>query len=167
MRGGGRVPALAASGDRGSVARHVSPPDRLLKCNDDVWFAPGGEYRVYRRSLAGDTTVVFTLEGVRPAAVDEADRDEVRAPFERRPNPALMGDYLRALPENKPVIAGLFVDGAGHVFVVPETSRGDAGTAIDVFREDGVFLGRFEPSRMAPRPAAFIASRLRCPESRG
>ena len=106
-------------------------------------------------------------EGVRPAAVDEADRDEVRAPFERRPNPALMGDYLRALPENKPVIAGLFVDGAGHVFVVPETSRGDAGTAIDVFREDGVFLGRFEPSRMAPRPAAFIASRLRCPESRG
>ena len=115
--------------------------ERALGCNDDVWFAPGGEYRVYRRSLTGDTTVVFTLEGVRPAAVDEADRDEVRAPFERRPNPALMGDYLRALPESKPVIAGLFVDGAGHVFVVPETSRVDAGTAIDVFREDGVFLG--------------------------
>ena len=117
---------------------------RTLGCRDDVWFAPSGEYRIYRRTLAGDTTVVFTLEGVTPAAVDEADRDEVRATFERYPdaNAALMADYLRALPENKPVIAGLFVDGAGHVFVVPETSRVDAGTVVDVFREDGVFLGR-------------------------
>ena len=117
---------------------------RALGCRDDVWFANSGEYRVYRRSLAGDTTVVFTLEGVRPAAVDEADRDEVRATWERYPdaNPALMGDHLRALPEHKPVIASLFVDGAGHMFVLPETSRVDAGTAIDVFREDGVFVGR-------------------------
>ena len=115
---------------------------RALGCRDDVWFASSGEYRVYRRTLAGDTTVVFTLEGVRPAAVDEADRDELRATFERYNNPPLMADHLRALPERKPVIAGLFVDGAGHVFVIPETSRADAGTVIDVFREDGVFLGR-------------------------
>lgn len=88
--------------------------------------------------------MVLTLEGVRPAAVDEADRNELRASFERYPelDPGLMGDHLRALPDNKPVIAGLFVDGAGHVFVVPETSRVEAGRAIDVFREDGVFLGR-------------------------
>ncbi len=119
---------------------------RALGCRDDVWFAPSSEYRVYRRTLAGDTTVVFTLAGVRPAAVDEADRDEVRATFERYPDfpsaSALMRDHLRALPEHKPVIAGLFVDGAGHVFVVPETMEVDEGAAIDVFREDGVFLGR-------------------------
>ncbi|MCY4574558.1 MAG: 6-bladed beta-propeller [Gemmatimonadetes bacterium] len=117
---------------------------KALGCRDDVWFASSGEYRVYRRSLAGDTTVVLTLEGVRPAAVDEADRDEVRATFERYPElgAALMADHLRALPEDKPVIAGLFVDGAGHVFAVPEASGVNAGTAIDVFREDGVFLGR-------------------------
>lgn len=117
---------------------------RALGCRDEVWFANSSEYRVHRRSLAGDTTVVFTLEGVRPAAVDEADRGEVRATFQRYPElgTALMADHLRALPEHKPVIAGLFVDGGGHVFVVPETSRVDAGTAIDVFREDGVFLGR-------------------------
>lgn len=115
---------------------------RALGCRDDIWFASSGEYRVHRRSLAGDTAVVFTLEGVRPAPVDEADRDELRATFERYGAPALLRDYLQALPENKPVIAGLFVDGAGHVFVAPETSRVDAGTVIDVFREDGVFLGR-------------------------
>lgn len=115
---------------------------RALGCSDDVWFASSGEYRVYRRSLAGDTAVVFTLGGVRPAPVDEADRDELRATFERYGAPALLRDYLRALPENKPVIVGLFVDGAGHVFVAPETSRVEPGTVIDVFREDGVFLGR-------------------------
>lgn len=115
---------------------------RALGCRDDIWFASSGEYRVYRRSLAGDTAVVFTLGGVRPAPVDEADRDELRATFERYGAPALLRDYLQALPENKPVIVGLFVDGAGHVFVAPETSRVDAGMVIDVFRDDGVFLGR-------------------------
>ena len=117
---------------------------RALGCRDEVWFANSGEYRVYRRSLAGDTTLVFTLDGVRPAAVDETDRGEVRATFERyrELGVALMEDHLRALPEHKPVIAALFVDGAGHVFVLPETARVDAGTAIDVFREAGVFLGR-------------------------
>ena len=115
---------------------------RALGCRDDIWFASSGEYRVYRSSLAGDTTAVFTLGGVRPAPVDEADRDDLRASFERYGAPALLRDYLRALPETKPVIVGLFVDGAGHVFVAPETSRAEAGTVIDVFREDGVFLGR-------------------------
>lgn len=140
---------------------------KALGCRDDVWFARSSEYRVYRRSLAGDTTVVFALEGVRPAAVDEADRNEVRATFERYPDLAsaspLMGDYLRALPEHKPVIAGLFVDGGGHVFVIPETSRVDAGTAIDVFREDGVFLGRVavpEAVRINPSRAYATADYL-------
>ena len=136
---------------------------RVLGCRDDVWFAPSSEYRVYRRTLAGDTTVVFTLAGVRPAAVDEADRDEVRATFERYPDfpsaSAVMRDHLRALPEHKPVIAGLFVDGAGHVFVVPETSEVDAGTAIDVFREDGVFLGRVAvPEEVSINPGRVYAT---------
>lgn len=113
-----------------------------LGCSDDLWFARNGEYGLYRRSLEGDTTVIATLNGVTPAEVDEADRDEVRALFERRPNPVVMGDYLGTLPDTKPVIVNIFVDGAGHVFVIPETSRVDAGTAIDVFREDGVFVGR-------------------------
>ena len=133
---------------------------KALGCRDNVWFVSSGEYRVYSRSLAGDTTVVFTLNGVRPAAVDEADRDDMRATFERYSNPALMGDYLRALPEHKPVIAGLFVDGAGHVFVVPETSRVDAGTAIDVFREDGIFLGRVAvPEAVTIDPGIAYATR--------
>ena len=115
---------------------------RALGCRDEVWFARGDEYRLYRRSLDGDTTVIATLAGVTPAEVDEADRDELRGMFGGRANPAVLEDLLRTLPATKPVVVNVFVDGAGHVFVVPETSRVDAGAAIDVFREDGVFVGR-------------------------
>ena len=110
-------------------------------CGGGIWFARGDEYRLYRRSLDGDTTIVATLEGLRAADIDESDRNEVRASFERRPNPATMGDYLRTLPARKPIIGHISADGAGHVFVFPETSRVEAGTAIDVFREDGCSSG--------------------------
>ena len=132
---------------------------RALGCSGDLWFALSGEYRLYRRTLEGDTTLVATLDGVRPAAIDEADRDEVRAMFQRRPNPALMGDYLRALPDKKPVIINIFVDGAGHVFVIPETSRVDAGKVIDVFGEDGVFVGRLDvPDSVQLNPGVVYAT---------
>ena len=76
---------------------HFGPDLRLAwGCSGDLWFALSGEYRLYRRSLEGDTTLIATLDGVRAADIDEADRDEVRAMFQRRPNPALMGDYLFA-----------------------------------------------------------------------
>ena len=115
---------------------------RAWGCNGDLWFARSQEYRLYRRTLEGDTTVIATLDGVTAADIDEADRDRIRAMFQRRPNPELMADYLNALPKSKPVVRKIFVDGVGHVFVIPETSRVDAGTAIDVFREDGAFVGR-------------------------
>lgn len=113
-----------------------------LDCAGGLWFAHTGEYKLFSRTLGGDTSIVATLDGPRSAQVDEADRDWVRALFERRPNPPLVADHLRALPDTKPIIVELFVDGAGHVFVIPETSMVEAGRAIDVFREDGVFLGR-------------------------
>ena len=129
-----------------------------LDCRGGIWFARGDEYRLYRRSLGGETTIVATLEGPRAADIDESDRNEVRASFERRPNPALMGDYLRTLPAKKPIISHVSADGAGHVFVFPETSRIEEGTAIDVFREDGVFVGRLAvPEEVDPRLLAKMA----------
>ena len=127
-------------------------------CRGGIWFARGDEYRLQRRSLDGETTIVATLEGPRAADIDESDRNEVRASFERRPNPALMGDYLRTLPSKKPIISHVSADGAGHVFVFPETSRVEEGTAIDVFREDGVFVGRLAvPEEVDPRLLAKMA----------
>ena len=113
---------------------------RTFDCSGSLWFAQSGEYRLYKRTLDGDTTVITSLVDARPADVNEADRDEIRRVFEGRPD--VLADQLRALPEKKPIIEAMFVDGAGHLFVIPETSRVEPGTAIDVFREDGTFVGR-------------------------
>ena len=132
---------------------------RALGCHGDIWFASSGEYRLFRRSLEGDTTLIATLDGVAAEDIDETDRDEIRAMFERRPNPALVADYLRTLPDTKPIIAKIFVDGAGHVFVIPETSRVDVGTVIDVFREDGAFIGRMAvPDSVRVNPEVVYAT---------
>ena len=128
-----------------------------LDCVDGLWFAHTGEYKLFRRSLDGDTTIVATMDGQRPAEVDESDRDWVRAIFERRPNPPLVADHLRVLPARKPIIVDVFVDGVGHVFVIPETTRVDADKAIDVFREDGVFLGRLSvPTTVKLTPEGMV-----------
>ena len=113
---------------------------RTFTCDGNLWFAVSGEYRLYKRTLDGDTTLIATLVGPTLADVGESDRDEIRRVFASRPG--VLADQLRALPERKPIIERLFVDGAGSVFVIPETSRVEAGRAIDVFREDGVFVGR-------------------------
>ncbi len=112
---------------------------RAFDCAGGLWFAHTGDYRLYRRSLEGDTTLVATLDAL-PAQITEADRDEIRDRFASRPD--LAADYLSTLPASKPIIDRLLVDGEGHVLVMPETARAKAGTAIDVFRDDGVFVGR-------------------------
>ncbi len=68
--------------------------------------------------------------------------------------PGLAEDYVRALPAEKPLIRRIFADGAGHVFVVHETASAEAGTAIDVFRESGEFVGRMSvPDAIGKLPA--------------
>ena len=113
---------------------------RTFDCRGGLWFAYSGEYRLYKRTLDGDTTVITSLTDAEPADVDEADRDEIRRVFEGRPD--VLADQLHALPAKKPIIEAMFVDGGDHLYVIPETARVEPGTAIDVFREDGVFLGR-------------------------
>lgn len=113
---------------------------RTFDCRGGLWFAHSGEYRLYKRTLDGDTTVVTSLIDATPADVDEADRDEIRSVFESRPD--VLADQLRALPDKKPIIEAILVDGGGHVYVIPETARVEPGGAIDLFREDGAFQGR-------------------------
>jgi hypothetical protein len=117
-----------------------------------IWFANTGEYAIRRRTLEGDTTLVFTLPAT-PAPVTEAERDSVlegnaRVPPEFR--------FRREdVPDLKPVLQRLFGDDAGHVFVVPELNAVPAGSAVDVFKIDGRYLGRIElPQTMVlPLPA--------------
>lgn len=102
-----------------------------------IWFAETREYRIYRRSLEGDTTTVLGLT-VDPAPVGKAEREYVRREFGR----TSLSRYLDDLPETKPIIHGIIPDNAGNVLVFPETAGAAAGTVVDVFRESGAYRGR-------------------------
>lgn len=110
-----------------------------------IWFADSREYRVYRRTLEGDTTLVFSLQA-EPAPLGEPERQQLRERWARRPD--ILDEQLEALPETKPVVYGVVPDGSGHVFVFPDVAGEPPGSVVDVFRESGEYLGR----RTLPSP---------------
>ena len=121
------------------------------------WFVHSRDYRVYRRSLEGDTLLVVTLDA-EPAPVAEADVQAVRDYFARRPSRFAEG-YLNGLPAEKPVVAAIFADGGGNLFVLPETSNVKGGTAVDAFGPDGTYWGRAElPQPVEGTPFGSIAA---------
>lgn len=105
----------------------------------NIWFAHTQEYRIYRRSLEGDTTLVFSLPAD-PPPLGDAEREYVRTSFARSPD--LLSEYLRALPRAKPIVHRIVPDNAGHIFVFVDVAGVPAGTAVDVFRENGHYMGR-------------------------
>ena len=118
----------------------------------DIWFAQSQTYRVYRRTLNADTTVTFTLP-VEPVPVREVDRERVRDRWTRRPE--LQAEQLAALPRVKPIIYGILPDNQGHVFIFVDVAEVPTGTAVDVFRDTGVYLGRMN----LPVPVALESNR--------
>lgn len=117
-----------------------------------VWFARSDEYRIYNRTLDGDTLLVFTLPAM-GAPIGDADRDYIRKEYAHLPS--LLSEYLDALPETKPLIHRIRSDEAGHILVFAEVAGEAAGSVVDVFRDSGEYLGRLT----LPTPAA-LASRL-------
>lgn len=109
-----------------------------------IWFGHAREYRVYKRSLNGDTLLVVSLDET-PASVLEADVEAVRELLGDRPD---AGERLAALPDEKPILKAVFADGAGTLYVVPESEAAPAGTAVDAFGPEGQYLGR----AMLPEP---------------
>ena len=101
-----------------------------------IWFGNAKEYRILRRDMDGDTTLVFTLPAV-PETVSEREKL------------ALVDDWLQTrktpidqILDEKPVLERIITDDEGHVLVFPRLKGIAAGSAVDVFSEGGVFLGR-------------------------
>lgn len=140
MVSGGRMPLL----DFGSFPVVTAGRD------GSVWFAHSHEYRIYHRSLLGDTTLVFSLPA-EPVIMGEAERESVRRRWDGRPE--IQAEQLAALPEFKPIVYGIVPDHAGHVIVFVDVAGEDPGTVMDVFRESGEYLGRVRlPDAVPLRP---------------
>lgn len=124
----------------------------------DIWFARTDEYRIYRRTTAGDTVLEITLPARRPA-VTEHDRAHVRKVLAGRPG--LAAAYLRVLPKERPILQRLITDAQGNLFVIPDLAGHVPGSVVDVFTRDGIYLGRLDlphplALQMPPGPAIYV-----------
>ncbi len=146
-------PDLVDIGNERRPAVFFSPaPVIAVDGRGSIWFSDSREYRILGRSLAGDTTVVLSLRE-EAALVSDEDRRELEKLASGRSS---MQRYIDVLPERKPIIVGVFPDGAGHVLVIPETTTVRRGEAIDLFRETGEYLGRM----MVPDPVNLGITRV-------
>jgi len=102
-----------------------------------VWFGSTDVYRLYQRTLAGDTLRIVEHSS-EPVALSASERETIlaeMAQFPVRLDPELV-------PTHKPAFNRLVVDTAGYLFVnVPGTEE-QLGRLIDAFDPEGRYLGR-------------------------
>jgi hypothetical protein len=116
----------------------------------DIWFGRTDGYSIYRRTPAGDTILEISLPA-KPSRLSDSDREHVRDRMASRPD--LVPEYLRALPAYRPVLNRLIADPSGRLYVVADIEGQAPGSFLDVFRHDGLYLGRLElpkPFRLIP-----------------
>lgn len=135
-------------GDRPAVFFGADPTGTVAR-DGTIWFGHADAYTIHRRTLEGDTTLTLAHPAV-PHALEEADRAAVDARLSDPPTP-LRDAYLAALPEVRPILSAVASDGAGHLYVLVDVAGTPAGTALDVFEDDGGYLGRLE----LPTPAIY------------
>lgn len=139
MTAGGKLPESTFGG---AVAADLDGDGK-------IWFAHTRQYRLYRRTLAGDTIATGVLN-VTPPPLGDSDRDYIRDRYSR---PGLAESYLENVPETKPVIRRIVTDKAGHVLVFPELADEPAGAVVDMFDVSGEYRGRMRlptPLKLGP-----------------
>lgn len=115
------------------------------------------QYRLYRRTLAGDTTLSVGLDEA-AVPVDCEDFVALRRSM-RNASPPEVEKWIAALAKTKtkPMFYGFLSDGQGHTYVFPRTVSAPAGTAVDVFAKAGQYLGRMSfPKRIDLGPGSFV-----------
>jgi len=106
-----------------------------------IWSGVSGEYRLYQRSLGGDTLRIVERE-YDPIPVTSEERETaLEAEFYERMREQGAEIDPGRIPEHHPAWNGFSVDPEGYLWVVPEVADSTT-TAIDVFEPSGRYLGR-------------------------
>jgi sugar lactone lactonase YvrE len=111
-----------------------------LSSTGHVWFAMTGDYRLYQRTMAGDTVRTISRE-FDPLPVTEADHEDIEEQLEWFTRQGGKIDRNK-FPKFKPAIRSFYLDDAGNQWVMPVTETKDRGRLFDIFDTDGRYLGR-------------------------
>lgn len=107
----------------------------------DIWFAHTDRYVLHQRTLEGDTIRTASMPAearlISDSEIDSIIQYYVEQGFPMRPEP---DEFVR----ERRLVTRLLTDNDGHLYVMPEVEGVPEGTALDVFRDDGVYLGRLE-----------------------
>ena len=112
-----------------------------LDGDGDLWFGVSDQYRILRRSLAGDTMMVID-KPFTPIPVSNAAKDSMIKRMEWFTSQGGEIDESR-IPHLQTAFSSFVVDDRGYLWVRP--TGGPAGrTPLDVFDPEGRYLGRVE-----------------------
>lgn len=159
---------IAATGGGFSYAGVPFDPSltTIVDLEGGFWSANTAMYRIARLDEAGDTVLVIEADVPQLPVTDEDNRAYVEQAGERGPDQLRAAEaVVELVPENKPALAGLFVDDENRLWVRRTTPRGE-GPRYDVFSRDGDFLGAvrpdFLPAPSFPRACAMGGSTRSC-----
>lgn len=102
-----------------------------------LWFSSARDYRVYARSLEGDTVLAFTSDAS-PTALSDEERSELARTWAED---TVLPESV--LPDVHQAVVRITSDRQGRVIVFPHVDGRSAGGLADVFA-NGVFEGRIE-----------------------
>jgi hypothetical protein len=139
--------------EAGQLKRDAKSMEAILD-GGHIWFVHTDDYKVYRRTLEGDTLLIFSLP-FHAMRVPETEIDSVIASSIGRPGPPMTRDDF--MPFRR-VVSKVLPDGAGRVYVFPQEEGIPEGTVVDVFEASGRYLGRmsFPAPVLVERPAPYI-----------
>lgn len=104
--------------------------------DETIWFGMSRTYRLFQRTLQGDTIRVFSLD-VTPKRLTALEEDTMAATW--IPGYPLTADDV---PDTKPVLLQIAVGPDGSVAVFPCIEGYDDGAVVDLFSSEGVFQKR-------------------------
>ncbi len=120
-------------------------------------------YRLYHRSLAGDTTRIVERR-YDPIPVDDIDREAVRERFARYGEQATNAIIVARIPDVKPAFESFVVDDLGYLWVVRTSATGQdmslKDATFDVFDPEGRYLGTVDVDVGRYPPPRIIGNQL-------
>lgn len=124
-----------------------------------LWFGVSAYYRIYQRTLPGDTVHVFE-RAYDPLPVTTAERDSAVASYEWFTKQGGEIDPSR-IPDRKPAFESFIVDDEGNLWVAPVVPSDQRGGALDLFDPSGQYRGRVMTLERFSPGAPFLIRRSR------